>query len=135
MAKGFRIKMIPIVPDRLFDHETIKAFSAVHNAMRDTVVDGVRFISEYPPQKAGSRYRRTGILRRSWTFILKSGGRRIEGSVISNSRVAPYNRAVQGEEQRAFFEGRGWRNIRDLISRMTKDLPKRVQKAVGNAFR
>ncbi len=130
--KGMR--MIPILPDRSFRQDTAKAFAAVNNAVRDTVADGVRLISDYPAQ-GRSRYRRTGTLRRSWGFSMKSGGRRIEGTVQSNSRIAPYNRDVQGENQKPLFERRGWRNVTDLIGFMGDLLPSRVQRALNEAFR
>jgi len=128
------IRLIPIMPAQLFSADTTKAFAAMNNAVRDTVADGQRFISDYPSKPGRSRYRRTGTLRRSWTFNMKSGGRRIEGAVNSNSRIAPYNRDVQGENQRPVFDKIGWRTVVDLAKVMADDLPGKVQRALGRAF-
>jgi len=129
------MEIIPIMPKESFSSDTTKIFAAAHNVVRDTVADGVRFISDYPAQAAGSRYRRTGILRRSWGFNIKSGNMRIEGTVQSNSMVAPYNRDVQGENQKPLFERRGWKNVSDLMKFMAEGFSDKVQKAVGNVLR
>jgi len=127
--------IIPIMPKESFSSDTAKIFAAAHNVVRDTVADGVRFISDYPAQPAGSRYIRKGTLRRSWGFSIKSGNMRIEGTVESNSMVAPYNRDVQGENQKPLFERRGWKNVSDLMKFMAEGFSEKVQKAVGNVLR
>lgn len=129
-----RPRIIPIMPGVSFSSETNKAFAAISNVVRDTTADGVMFMTNYPAKRSGSRYIRTGTLRRSWNFSMKSGGGRIEGSVQSNSNVAPYNRDVQGENQRPLFERIGWHNVKELIALMGDDFPKRVQKALDKAF-
>ncbi len=91
--------------------------------MRNTVAEGNRFIAKYPPQRLRkSGYKRTGTLKRSWSFKVRNEGRRIVGTVGSNSNIAPYNRFVQGQRQRRLFRGAGWRNVNTLEARMVKQL-------------
>lgn len=86
-------------------------------------------LASYPPQRAGSTYRRTGRLGRSWTLEGRRGGLQI---VIGNS--TPYAPEVQGMrmEQRPFFAERGWigpdvaaerhgRAIADLVAAYTRE--------------
>ena len=128
-----QMQMIPIGKDiKLGD--VPKLFVTLNDAVRDEVAEGVRFMSEYPPSPAGSTYRRTGTLRRSWSFEVKSGGGRIEGSVGSNSNVAPYNMTVQGDEQGSVFINIGWRDTKTLGKIMEKDFPGRCQSLVDKYF-
>lgn len=91
--------------------------------MRNTVAEGNRFIAKYPPQRLRkSGYKRTGTLKRSWSFKVRNEVRRIVGTVGSNSNIAPYNRFVQGRRQRRLFRGAGWRNVNTLEARMTRQL-------------
>lgn len=91
--------------------------------MTNTVAEGNRFIAKYPPQRlTKSGYKRTNTLKRSWSFRVRNEGRRIVGTVGSNSNIAPYNKFVQGKTQRRLFRGAGWRNVNSLEARMTRQL-------------
>lgn len=114
--------------------DTVKAFAAMSNAMRDTCAEGVRFMTQYPPAPASSRYVRTGKLKDSWNSDIKSGNRRIEGVIGSAANIAPYNTEVQGEQQEEIFNRIGWRNTEDLKSKVEKDFPDRMQKEVDKVF-
>lgn len=96
--------------------------------MTNTVSEGQRFIAEYPaqlPTKYG--YRRTGTLKRSWSSQVRRQSNRIEGIIGSNSRMAPYNRWVQGEEQTREMARRGWKTVKELRVQMAKDIVARVE--------
>ena len=92
-------------------------------------------MSEYPMQPAGSNYRRTGTLRRSWHFDVKSGGGKIEGAIKSQAAIAPYNVSVQGDEQREVFRNIGWHSTDDLSRRVEKTFMQRIQDMVDKNFR
>lgn len=118
----FRIN--PILPKRqMVDRAALTA--AAQRAMRNTVVEGARFMSEYPPQRlTKTGYRRTGTLKRSWSFKVETTASAVIGTVGSNSGVAPYNRDVQGPgtEQKAMFRVRGgWQNVDDLNERLSRE--------------
>ncbi len=126
------VRTIPIGDDwNLGDPR--KLFTALYNAIRDQVAEGVRFMSKYPP-KLNPNWRRTGTLRRSWSFSVKSGGNRIEGEIKSAHNIAPYNERVQGIEQMEPWQSIGWRNVDDLLKQIDKDFLKRVDKELEKAF-
>ncbi len=110
---GFPIKQI----------DAVDIVRDLQRLMRNTVAEGNRFIAKYPPQRLRkSGYKRTGTLKRSWSFRVRNEGRRIVGTVGSNSNIAPYNRFVQGKRQRRLFRGAGWRNVNTLEARMVRSL-------------
>ncbi len=127
------IKLIPIVPDKLFG-DAPKVMAVLHSAIRDQAAEGVRFMSWYPPQPATSTYIRKGHLRRSWTFSISSGSHRIEGKILSNSGIAPYNKDVQGVEQDYVFTRIGWRNVPELVEKIDDEFPDRVQRLIDKTF-
>ena len=129
-----QIKLIPITPTKPFG-DIPKLMATLNNSVRDQVAEGVRYMSQYPPKPGGSAYRRTGTLKRSWAFAMKTGGGRIEGTIGSSSNVAPYNREVQGEAQLRLFKRIGWRNIKTLLNKIAKEFPRRVEVMVERAFR
>ena len=126
------IKMIPILPKEPFG-SLPKAFAAMNKGVTETAAEGVRFMSEYP-SKAQGAYRRTGTLRRSWFFKVKSGNKKIEGAIASNSNIAGYNTDVQGEKQEALFAKIGWRTILDLDKIIRNEFPKRMHNILAKVF-
>lgn len=128
-----QIQMIPIGKAD-FGGDVIKMFVSLTNAVRDQAVEGVRFISTYPPLES-KNYRRTHTLQKSWSpSPVKTGGGRIEVEIGSNSNIAPYNEDVQGENQMAIFKRIGWRTVNDLESLVQKDFSKRLQDAIDKSF-
>jgi len=128
-----QFQFIPVTPPKGLG-DIPKLFAILNNAVRDQVAEGVRFMSTYPAKPGGSSYRRTGTLRRSWSFAMKTGGGRIEGTIKSNQNVAPYNEDVQGEDQQALFKRIGWKNIKDLDKKIDKEFSKRVDDMVSKVF-
>ena len=119
---GPQIKIIPIgFPIKQIDG--VGVARDLQRLMTKTVAEGNRFIAKYPPQRLKkSGYKRTGTLKRSWSFKVSNERRRITGTVGSNSNIAPYNKYVQGKTQRRLFRGVGWRNVNTLEARMVKQL-------------
>lgn len=102
-------RMLGGAPDRIG-----RALTAGHN---DATALLLRELTTYPPQRSGSTYRRTGTLRRSWSRRIAGSGLEQRAIVGSNSNMAPYNRAVQDEdEQRPQFRGR-WTNTAQNVLR------------------
>ena len=108
----------------------------IAGAVRDASANGTRFIQKYPAQRLlKTGYRRTGTLKRSWSFKVVNGATQITGTVGSNSNMAPYNRPVQGSPQVRLFKGAGWRNIdvlqRKMENEFNKDLETILKRAVN----
>lgn len=111
-----------------------KVQQAFTRAIRDTQAEGVRLMATYPPAHADSHYRRTGTLKRSWhAAAVKRTGNTLEGEIGSQGQIAPYNRKVQGEDQEAFFAGRGWPGVDKLKKLVQRQLPLRCQAEIDKA--
>ena len=132
---GIRITVKPVgFPIKQIGGETI--LRNLVRLMNQTVADGNRFIAKYPPQRLRkSGYKRTGTLKRSWSFRVRKATTQIVGTVGSNSNIAPYNRFVQGKRQRRLFRGAGWRNVNSLEARMTVRLIRGADKIIEIAIR
>lgn len=66
----------------------------------------------YPPQRAGSQYRRTGTLGRRWTPLVENGGKR--GVVGNNTLYAPQ---VQGEATQSRAHRGRWQTDKQVALR------------------
>lgn len=114
--------------------DTAAVMRELTGALRDMQAEGVRLMATYPPQRADSRYRRTGTLKRSWSMPpVRRQGSALAAEIFSNGGIAPYNRKVQGVAQDPFFGARGWVDVRALVKLVNKQLPVRVQRAMNRA--
>lgn len=52
-------------------------------------------MKEYPPQRSGANYRRTGTLGRRWTHEVSESGDGITGRVGNNTVYGPYVESAQ----------------------------------------
>ncbi len=105
-------------------------------ALTNVAAEGQRHIARYPPQRlTKTGYRRTGTLKRSWSFKVSATGNKLFAEVGSNSNIAPYNKFVQGEQgQRVFmFQGVGWKNIDQLQKMMENDFVKEFEQILRRA--
>ncbi len=123
------VRAIPIKPKGARINTTGLAMDLT-NAMRDVTSDGQTLAARYPPQTLRkSGYRRTGTLKRSWSSRVRTRTGSIEGTVGSNSNMAPYNRFVQGRkgQQARIFRRTRWTTVDDLEKVMQDDLNERVE--------
>jgi hypothetical protein len=95
-----------------------RAPDAISIAMRGAMEDGTTYvlarIKRYPAQRAGSTYRRTNTLGRSWSRRIEGSGTTLRGVVGSNGAMAPYNRVVQDRERQARVHRGRWHTIQDV---------------------
>jgi len=91
---------------------------AMRAAMEDATVLIHRQMQTYPPQRAGSTYKRTNTLRASWFRPPISGqGNEITGEVVSSGNTAPYNRLVQDLTRQARLHRGRWSNTAQEVAR------------------
>ena len=83
---------------------------ALRAAMEDSTALLLREQQTYPPAPAGSKYKRTNTLRRSWSRRISREGSELVGVVGSNANIAPYNRYVQDQTQQATVHRGRWSN-------------------------
>lgn len=110
--------------------------SALTKDIRNTTAEGNRALAEYPVQPPGSSYRRTNTLKRSWSMgPVTVSGDDLQGTVRSNSNIAPYNRDVQGKLQEPLFFTLGWLDVITEAKRMQSDLVKRTRQTMKSLLR
>ena len=83
---------------------------ALRAAMEDATVLLLREQQTYPAQRPGSKYRRTNMLRRSWSRHIRREGSSLVGEVGSNEGMAPYHRRVQDATEQASIHRGRWTN-------------------------
>jgi hypothetical protein len=123
------VRAVPIRP-RGARIDTTLLNKNIADAMRDVTADGQTLAARYPAQTLRkSGYRRTGTLKRSWSSKVRTRPGSIEGTVGSNSNIAPYNRFVQGRrrEQARIFRRTRWTTVDVLEKTMQDDLEERVE--------
>ena len=92
---------------------------AMRAAMEDATVLIHRQMQTYPPQRAGSTYKRTNTLRASWFRRISGQGNEITGEVVSSGDTAPYNRLVQDADRQAAVHRGRWTNTAQEVQRRT----------------
>ena len=97
----------------------IRINRAMRAAMEDATVLIHRQMQTYPPQRAGSTYKRTNTLRASWFRRISGQGNEITGEVVSSGNTAPYNRLVQDQTQQASIHRGRWSNTVQEVQRRT----------------
>lgn len=116
-----------IKPKGLLPKALMLAYGNLADAMDDFVVDARTDLVTYPPTGPSS-YTRTGTLMRSWNSRTLRQPSRIEGVVGSQGQIAPYNRFVQGQQQKPLFKARGWKTPKDVLDKRWPELKKRVNR-------
>ena len=92
---------------------------AMRAAMEDATTLIHRQMQTYPPQRAGSTYKRTNTLRASWFRRISGQGNEITGEVVSSGNTAPYNRLVQDADRQAAVHRGRWTNTAQEVQRRT----------------
>ena len=111
----------------LLDRMPARVNSAMRGAMTDATVYLLNQMRTYPPQRAGSAYKRTNMLKGSWSRRIEGSGADLTGVVSSNGDAAPYNRLVQDREQQARVHRGRWTNT-------AQDVAERSIGAVNSMF-
>ena len=70
-------------------------------------------LAHYPPQREGSRYRRTGRLGRSWAVRHSVTARGIEGETGTNVAHGPF---VQDAERQGWMHRGRWENTDEAVA-------------------
>lgn len=89
---------------------------SIAEGAEDSAVYVLGRMKEYPTQRSGVNYRRTGTLKRSWHMGLITTGRNPSSRVSSNGNIAPYNRWVQDRTRQASFHRGTWPNTAQQVA-------------------
>ena len=119
----------------LLDQTPAQIDRALRAGMTDATVHLLNQLRTYPPQRAGSAYKRTNTLRGSWNRRIEGGGLGLAGHVESNGNVAPYNRLVQDRTRQARPHVGRWQTAQDVSERSTQAIndmfQARIRAAIG----
>jgi hypothetical protein len=117
----------------------------VQKAQEEDLRDVASFLANYPPERPGQQYIRTGNLGFGW--LMAGAKTRILGSMgfeVSLNNPVEYAGAVQGGQdnhpkQEREFRERGWKSVDDALnateSRAKKRIDAAVQKALDNQLK
>jgi hypothetical protein len=111
----------------LLDQTPARIDRALRAGMTDATVHLLRQLRTYPPQRAGSAYKRTNTLKGSWSRRIEGRGLEMVGHVESNGNVAPYNRLVQDRTRQAQIHRTLWTNTAQGVS-------ERSERAINDMF-
>ena len=101
----------------LLDRAPQRIDRALRAAMEDSTVLLLREQQTYPTAPAGSKYKHTNTLRRSWSRRIYQDGSGIVGEVGSSGNTAPYNRYVQDQTMQASQHRGRWTNTAQETAR------------------
>ena len=91
---------------------------ALRAAMEDSLTLLLREQKTYPPQRMGSTYKRTQVLKNSWSKVgPRREGTAIVGEVASSGQTADYNVYVQDQTQQAAIHRGRWTNTAQETAR------------------
>jgi hypothetical protein len=100
--------------------------------MRRSVLLLQNRMAQYPPQRPGSRYVRTGTLGRSWTTQVQESSERVVGIVGNKVEYAPW---VQSQRfQAAIHRGR-WRTDEQVAEQSREEIGELFRQGVEEASR
>lgn len=90
----------------------VGAVEVMRRPVTESVIHLEGKMKEYPPQRAGSSYRRTGTLGRRWTHEVTDSNDGITGHVGNNTVYGPY---VQSQQLQARVHMEMWQTDMQVI--------------------
>ena len=107
------------------------AIDVLEKSMQRAVFRVQARIADYPPQRAGSAYRRTGTLGRRWTTKVTKQAEGVEGRVGNVTEYAPFVQSARF--QRPPFRGR-WQTDEQVLEEempaIRRDFEQEIDKAL-----
>jgi len=98
--------------------------------MTRSVARIVERMGDYPPQPAGTTYRRTGTLGRRWTMEVTEDADGITAEAGNNTTYGPF---VQSEQFQAAWMGH-WQTDRDVIEELEPVILADFEQVIGEAL-
>lgn len=123
----------PIVPKGILPRRLARLYGEFALLMGDLATQCHDELATYPPQRAGTKYRRTGTLGRSWSHRVLLKSDRIEAVVGSQGQIAPYNVFVQGPNRRPVFGVIGWKTPKEVLKKKWPRLKREIRAKLKDA--
>lgn len=107
------------------------AANALRPPMERSVMRLQRDMADYPPQRPGSAYVRTGTLGRRWTKEVTQSGGGLVGKVGNNTAYGPF---VQSQQFQADVHRNRWQTDEQVVKRneaaIVQDFRRAIEKAL-----
>jgi hypothetical protein len=110
---------------RIIEEEVDDAFTTV---MGDIVTD----LADYPPERPGQRYVRTGDLGRGWTQTPQRFAAQGAAIALRVTNPVPYAQYVQGQKQAWMHKGR-WDTVQAVLDHNRSAIVKAGETAIAAA--
>lgn len=92
----------------------VEGTNILRDPMQRAVLRVLRDMQEYPQQRAGSAYVRTGTLGRKWTTKIEQEGEYLTGRVGNNTEYGPF---VQSRQFQARVHRGRWQTDAQVVNR------------------
>jgi hypothetical protein len=112
--------------------DTSDSGSTLRRVMNRAVLRIQAGMMEYPRQRAGSSYVRTGTLGRRWTTAIETDGNDLLGKVGNNTEYGPF---VQSEMYQAGVHKAIWQTDRTVLERERPTIVGEFARLLGDAIR
>lgn len=99
--------------------------------MQRAVLRLQRDMADYPPQRPGSSYVRTGTLGRRWTTQVTRSGDGLQGKIGNNTVYGPF---VQSQRFQASVHRGRWQTDEDVVRRNEQRIIDDFQQAIQRAL-
>ncbi len=128
MTVSITIRGIPELQRKLGQNWT----SVLEPPMQRAVLLVQRDMADYPQQRPGSSYVRTGTLGRTWTTEVTEMGNGVQGKVGNVTEYAPL---VQSKRFQSLIHRGRWQTDEDVLQRDMPRIVRLFQDAIDEALR
>ena len=110
----------------------VGATNVLRPPMQRAVLRIQRDMQEYPIQRVGSTYRRTGTLGRLWTTRIQQSGQYMEGKVGNRVKYAPF---VQSRQFQARVHRGRWQTDERVVNLNARTIVRDFEATIAEAMR
>jgi hypothetical protein len=107
------------------------AFQTLRAPMQRSVFRLEAGMKKYPPQRAGTSYRRTGTLGRRWTSAITQSANELEGKIGNATSYGPF---VQSQMFQAATHRGIWQTDQEIATRETPFIVADFDQAIQEAL-
>ena len=110
----------------------VQATNVLRDPMQRAVLRIQRDMQEYPTQRVGSTYRRTGTLGRLWTTRVQQNSGYLEGKVGNRVKYAPF---VQSRQFQARIHRGRWQTDERVVNLNARTIVRDFEATIERALR
>lgn len=110
----------------------VQGTNVLRPPMQRAVLRIQRDMQEYPTQRIGSTYRRTGTLGRLWTIRIQQSGQYLEGKVGNRVKYAPF---VQSRQFQSRVHRGRWQTDERVVNLNARTIVRDFEATIAEALR